>query len=146
MDGRHRNSRIILQKTITISQSHKDILIGHAERNFPNESCALLFGHEKGGAFEVSDVFLAENQDDSPVNFTIANEELLKGYQEADAKGLDVIGIFHSHPHSEASPSSTDRKFMEINPVAWLIFSNKLDQLNAYVLESDVVQLAIEIV
>lgn len=146
MDGRHNYSRIILQKILVLPQIHKDALIGHAERNFPNESCALLFGNEKDGTFEVSDVFLAENQDDSPINFTISNEDLLKGYQEADARGLDVIGIFHSHPHSEARPSSTDRKFMEVNPVAWLIFSNKLDQLNAYVLESDVVQLAIKLV
>jgi len=104
-----------------------------------------LFGKEDSNTISVSEVFLAENVEDSPVNFTIANEELLKGYQMAEAKKLDVIGIFHSHPHSDAVPSSTDRKFMQVNPVVWVIFSNKTDEIRAYVLESEIVSIEVKI-
>lgn len=112
----------------------------------PAESCALLFGHEESGTSTVKEVFLTQNIEDSPVNFTISNEELLSGYKQAEKKGLDVIGIFHSHPYSEATPSRTDREFMTINPVVWMIFSNKENQLNAFVLESEIIPVMIKTV
>lgn len=134
-----------MQKTIILSQSQKQILIDHAKKCSPAESCALLFGKEDSNTSTVREIFLTENTENSPVNFTISNEELLRGYQEAERKGLDVIGIFHSHPHSEARPSSTDKKFMMINPVVWVIFSNAQDQLNAFVLESEISPVLIKI-
>ena len=127
-----------MQKTIILSQSQKQILIDHARKCAPAESCALLFGKEESNTSTVKEVFLTKNTENSPVNFTISNDELLTGYQEAEKKGLDVIGIFHSHPHSEARPSSTDKKFMMINPVIWMIFSNAQDELNAFILESEI--------
>ncbi|HXV51257.1 MAG TPA: M67 family metallopeptidase [Nitrosopumilaceae archaeon] len=130
---------------IILSKNQKDILVHHAKKCAPSESCALLFGKEDTNTISVSEVFLAENVEDSPINFTIANEELLKGYQIAEAKKLDVIGIFHSHPHSEAIPSSTDRKFMQVNPVVWVIFSNKTNELKAYALESEIVSVDVKI-
>lgn len=143
MDDRKGYRRISLELVLTKKQ--KEILINHAQSNFPNESCALLFGTEESGTCTVKDIFLAKNTDGSPINFTISNEELLQGYQEAEQKKLDVIGIFHSHPHSEAIPSLTDKKFMVINPVIWVI-SNKHDGFRAYILESSVIQVPVKIV
>lgn len=133
-----------MQKTITIPEKHKEALTEHAEKYFPNESCALLFGRADDGGFIVEDVFLAENAEESQSNFTIANDDLIRGYGEAERRALDVVGIFHSHPHSEAVPSPTDRKYMETNPVVWVIFSNKFDDMKAYVMESDVIQVKIK--
>lgn len=134
-----------MQKTITLTKNQKQILIEHATKSAPNESCALLFGNEDFNTCTVKDIFLTENTERSPINFTISNEELLAGYKEAERKGLDVIGIFHSHPHSEARPSMTDKKFMTVNPVIWVIFSNIQSELNAFVLESDITPVKVEI-
>ena len=143
MDDGKGYCRISLELVLTKKQ--KEILVNHAQSNFPNESCALLFGTEESEICTVKDIFLAKNTDDSPINFTISNEELLQGYQEAEQKKLGVIGIFHSHPHSEAIPSLTDKKFMGINPVIWVI-SNKHDEFMAYILESSVIQVPVKIV
>ena len=129
---------------ITLSKEHKETLINHAKRCAPSESCALLFGKMNPDSCMVSDVFLAENVDDSPVNFTISNEELLKGYDLAEKKKLDVVGIFHSHPTSDAIPSSTDVKFMEMNPVVWVIFSNRDDVMRAFLLDDAISSVEIE--
>lgn len=134
-----------MQKTITLTKNQKQILIEHATKSAPNESCALLFGNEDINTCTVKDIFLTENTERSPINFTISNEELLAGYKEAERKGLDVIGIFHSHPHSEARPSMTDKKFMTVNPVIWVIFSNIQSELNAFVLESDIIPVKVQI-
>ena len=135
-----------MQKVILLLHDHIDILAKHAKEASPNESCAILFGKIEKEHFRVKDVFLTENVDNSPVNFTISNDELIKGYQEAEKRKLDVVGIFHSHPDSEAYPSMTDQKFMEINPVPWVIFSNKNEQFRAYVFDSKVIpfDLAVE--
>lgn len=134
-----------MQKTIILSQSQKQILVDHAKKWAPAESCALLFGKEESGTFTTHQVYLTKNIENSPVNFVISNEELLSGYQEAEKNGLEVIGIFHSHPHSEAIPSSTDKKFMTINPVVWIIYSNIHDKLNAFVLESEITSVSIRL-
>ncbi len=128
-----------------LSKDHIDILIKHANESSPHESCALLFGKIEDDCFDVKEIFLTRNIDDSPINFAISNEELLKGYQEAEKRKMDVIAIFHSHPDSDAHPSITDKKYMQTNPVPWLIFSNKSEELKAYILDDEVMSLTLNI-
>ena len=120
-----------MQERIVLPHYVRTVLEGHAERAMPNESCALLFGR---GDEAVSDVFLTGNADESPVSFSISGEETLRGYEAARRAGLEVVGIFHSHPSSKAYPSQTDRRFMEINPVVWTIYSGTDRDFRAYVL------------
>ncbi len=129
-----------MQKII-LSQSDKKILTEHAENEEPNESCAILFGKNS----LVSEVFLTKNIEESPVNFTISNDQLIEGYKIAEEKRVEVIGVFHSHPNSDAYPSNTDKKFMQSNPVAWIIYSGINKNFKAYFLESDIVEIPIEI-
>ena len=124
---------------IKLSQQDKKILAEFSENQKPNESCALLFGRDN----TVMDLFLTENSEKSPVNFTISNEQLIEGYSIAEDKKMDVIGIFHSHPDSEAYPSNTDKKFMQSNPVVWVIYSGINKNFRAYVLESDIIEISI---
>ena len=72
-----------------------------------------MFGKTENDKLVITELFLTENTEKSPVNFTISNEQLIKGYQEAEKKKLEVIGIFHSHPDSEPYPSNTDKKIHE---------------------------------
>ncbi len=132
-----------MQKII-LSNSQKTILKEHASNDSPNESCAILFGKTEGQNGIVKEIFLAKNIENSPVNFTISNEQLIECYKMAEEKKLDVIGIFHSHPSSDAIPSNTDRKFMETNPVVWIIFSGISEEFKAYVLDSEVKEISIQ--
>lgn len=125
---------------IKLSQTDKKILSEYSENQKPNESCALLFGKDN----TVMDLFLTENIEKSPVNFTISNKQLIEGYKIAEEKHMEVIGIFHSHPDSEAYPSNTDKKFMQSNPVVWIIYSGINKNFRAYFLESEIVEIPIE--
>ena len=125
---------------IKLSESNKKILAEYSENQKPNESCALLFGKDS----TVLDLFLTENIEKSPVNFTISNKQLIEGYSMAEEKKMDVIGIFHSHPDSEAYPSNTDKKFMQSNPVVWIIYSGINKNFRAYFLESEIAEIPIE--
>jgi len=128
-----------LQKII-LEQSYKKILSQYSENQKPNESCALLFGKNN----QVLDIFLTENIEESPINFTISNEQLIEGYKMAENKKMEVIGIFHSHPNSDAFPSNTDKKFMQSNPIAWIIYSGINKNFRAFVLESETIEISIE--
>ena len=128
-----------MQKII-LKQSDKKILSQYSENQKPNEACAILFGKNN----EVLDIFLTENIEKSPLNFTISNEQLIEAYKIAEDKKIEVIGIFHSHPNSEAWPSNTDKKFMQSNPVVWIIYSGINKNFRAFVLESDSVEIQIE--
>ena len=122
-----------MQKII-LKQSDKKILSQYSENQKPKESCALLFGKDN----QVLDIFLAENIDESSAKFTISNEQLIEGYNIAEQKKMEVIGIFHSHPNSDAFPSNTDKKFMQSNPVVWIIYSGINKNFRAFVLESEI--------
>ncbi len=144
MDGRHRRSRIRLQKII-LTKDQKEILSNHAEQENPNESCAILFGKESGETTFVEKIFLTENIENSPANFTISAEQRLEADKIERESDLKIIGIFHSHPNSEAYPSNTDKKFMELNPEIWIIFSGISKDFKAYILDNDIKVISIEI-
>jgi proteasome lid subunit RPN8/RPN11 len=128
---------------LVLTKSQKKTLVNHANNEIPNESCAILFGKIKNNTNFVKQVFLAKNTDASPVKFTISNEELIQIYKIAESKKMEIIGIFHSHPNSDAFPSSMDKKFMNSNPVVWLIYSGTKEEFKAFLLESDVVEIPI---
>lgn len=134
-----------LQQEIVLSKNHIDILTRHAQECAPNESCAILFGKIEGNRVITREIFLTKNTENSPVTFTISNQELIQVYSEAETRKLDVIGIFHSHPQSAAYPSTTDKKYMESNPVPWVIFSNVENKFEAYIFESGIVPVVVTI-
>ena len=129
---------------IVLTQKEKDKLITHAIERQPNESCAMLLGEKIDDAWNVKEVFLTENMDKSQTNFTISPDELLKGYKLAEKMHLELVGVFHSHPNSDTTPSDTDKKFMQNNPVPWIIFSGVTNDLKAYLLDSDLVEILIK--
>jgi len=133
------------QREIIFLKNHIDILKKHSKEKEPNESCAILFGKNENTHFLIKEIFLTKNIEESPVSFTISNDELIEAYIQAEKKNLDIIGIFHSHPESPAYPSITDQKYMEINPVPWVIFSNIMNEFRGYILESALVPIVVRV-
>lgn len=74
-------------------------------RALPNEGCGLLLGTPEG---VVSEVVASDNVADSARIYEIDPKVLLRATRRADDEGLEVIGVFHSHTHSQAYPSPTD--------------------------------------
>ena len=126
---------------ILLNQKQKDALIQHSEKAGLAESCAMLLGTHNDQQWNVKEVFLTRNaHNESETSFIISPEELLEGHQLAEKKHLELVGIFHSHPNTSASPSNMDKKFMKINgDVPWIIFSGINMDLRAFILEEDMV-------
>jgi proteasome lid subunit RPN8/RPN11 len=131
--------------TITISQEHLRRLETIAKERYPAEACALLEGNtrfvdsESNEVASVRDIVPMRNADESVYTFRIDPNELLSAYKEISSRKLEVVGIFHSHS-SEAFPSLTDRKYMELNPVVWLIYSTLSNSFAAYILDNMIIK------
>lgn len=133
-------------QVIILTEAQKKILTNHSEKEEPNESCAILFGTKKGEEIVVKKLYLTENIEKSPINFTISAEQRLLADKMEKELEMEIIGIFHSHPDSNAYPSNTDKKFMELNPEVWVIFSGISKEFKAYVLDSDIKEIPIQTV
>ena len=83
-----------------------DEMVEHGLAAFPNEACGLLAGKE-GRPVKF---FAMANQDASPVSYRLDPKEQLTVFDEIDDEGWDLLGIFHTHTHSEAFPSETDQR------------------------------------
>jgi len=136
--------------TISISQQHLIELERIAKECYPTEACALLEGtfrvingKSDDEQANVLAIIRMRNADDSVYSFRIDSNELINAYQEISSRNTEVVGIFHSHS-SKAYPSFTDRKYMELNPVVWLIYSTLSHSFAAYILDDKVVQIKLE--
>jgi [CysO sulfur-carrier protein]-S-L-cysteine hydrolase len=89
---------------IEISTDIRDAMIRHAREGWPFEACGLLAG--KDGRAER--FYPMQNADRSEFTYSLDPQEHLRVDTEIGDLGWSVVGIFHSHPKSEARPSPTD--------------------------------------
>ena len=79
-------------------------MVSHALAEFPDEACGLL-----GGKDEDASVFVAcRNVDASSRSFSLGPDCWKVADEQIEAAGLEIIGVVHSHTHTDAYPSPTD--------------------------------------
>ncbi len=96
-----------------------DDMVEHGLAAFPNEACGLLAGKE-GRPVKF---FPMTNQDASPVSYRLDPKEQLHVFDEIEDEGWELLAIFHTHTHSDAYPSETDRRQAFYPEAAYLVMS-----------------------
>jgi len=83
-----------------------------AHEGYPNERCGLLLGHVTDLVSEVREVVLARNVNVSRVRdrFELDPEDFIKADARARAEGMEIVGVWHTHPDHPARPSQIDRE------------------------------------
>ena len=74
----------------------------------PAECCGALAGLLQRGAPRIRTLIPVPNQTDEPGRYLIDAPTVLRLERQAAWAGLDIVGFYHSHPHSPASPSGVD--------------------------------------
>jgi proteasome lid subunit RPN8/RPN11 len=113
---------------LQISQKHVDAIGEHGARAYPNECCGVILGSKVDDAKRVRELApianlrhdrarsqellpLADPKRESELNrFLMDPKELLRIEKDARARGLDIVGYYHSHPDHPARPSEYDRE------------------------------------
>ena len=109
----------------------------HALQEYPKECCGMLFGkRERAGSLKVSDIRRTHNitRVSLQKDFEISPVEIYNAEQEYEKKGLELIGIYHSHPDKKAVPSDKDKRGM-LPDMAYVILSvseSRCEDIAAY--------------
>ncbi|MHA2097343.1 MAG: Mov34/MPN/PAD-1 family protein [Candidatus Kariarchaeaceae archaeon] len=96
---------------IPISEYQK--IEAHGEETFPEECCGILIGNYNDGIASVVEARRMRNVNEGSKNtrYNIDPLDLVKLEDELDEVGLQILGIYHSHPNHPAKLSETDFKF-----------------------------------
>jgi [CysO sulfur-carrier protein]-S-L-cysteine hydrolase len=80
-------------------------IVAHARAGLPNEACGVIAG-EDGRPVRL---YPMRNAEASPVVYRFDEREQLEVFTDIEDRGWSLLGFFHSHTHTEAYPSPTDR-------------------------------------
>ncbi len=80
-------------------------IIEHCEAELPNEACGLLAVSDG----EVVTVYPTRNADRSPTSYTVDPADHIGALLDAESKGWELGGVYHSHPNGPAELSDIDR-------------------------------------
>jgi proteasome lid subunit RPN8/RPN11 len=95
---------------IRLARGAYDAISSEAARSYPLEACGALLGRE---ADAISEALPLANRETGQASrrFVIAPADYLAAEESADARALQLLGFWHSHPDHPARPSGTDREY-----------------------------------
>jgi proteasome lid subunit RPN8/RPN11 len=93
-----------LMQSLTLTKEQLQKMISHVHSHLPLEACGLLAGRDS----QVESVLEVTNQAQSEVRYVMDPIEQLNAFEWIDANGLELLGIFHSHPTGPETVSPTD--------------------------------------
>lgn len=98
--------------TLVMTPALERALNSNGESAYPEEGAGLLLGHVDGERRRAVELLAMPNRSPEavrPRRYELDPRELLDAEDDADRRGLDVLGVYHSHPDHPARPSETDR-------------------------------------
>jgi proteasome lid subunit RPN8/RPN11 len=91
-------------KVLKMQPAHWQLMRRHVIAQAPLEACGLLAGKQD----TVEAVLKVRNAEQSPVRFRMDPQEQFNAFEWIEANGLELIGIYHSHPSGPETASATD--------------------------------------
>ena len=83
-------------------------VVAHCLEGRPEEACGLLGGTVDGDSAEATVCYPGRNLAASATLYELDPKDHLLADRDAEDRGLEIVGVFHSHTHTEAYPSPTD--------------------------------------
>lgn len=124
---------------LQLKKSDYDKILSHAVQGLPNEACGLIAGVVEDGIKRIEEVYLLTNVDNSNEHFSMDPKEQLAAIKDMRAKGLTLLGNWHSHPESPSRPSEEDKRLAHDSTMDYLILSlqdRENPVLNAFLVQN----------
>jgi proteasome lid subunit RPN8/RPN11 len=116
----------------------------HASSTYPEECCGLMLGTFENGIMEkivrksirMDNVFVKEERFH---RYTIDPKEFLLAESDAEKQGLEIVGIYHSHPNAPAKPSEFDTRhaWPTMSYVVMSVRNAQTEDTKSWVLKDD---------
>lgn len=116
-------------RKVVLKNEHVKMMLKETNREYPNEACGIILGEFESDTAIAKEVVFTKNVAESSVRFVMDAEELYRILVRAEEAGMEMVGIFHSHP-TTAKPSGVDQPFMKLNPVVWVIFGTLSERID----------------
>ncbi len=110
-----------MPSTFSISKRQVNQIIDQAKTGKPREVCGLMGGRRD----KVEKLFPATNVDTSDITYMVDPKEQFSIMKEIRENEMELVGIYHSHPDTEAYPSPTDCRLAFYEQVHYVIVSLK---------------------
>ena len=98
--------------TVTISDTLRGQIFDQLQKTYPNEGGGFLLGFIEGETIAIRDAHPVENVFESEEQYhryAMTPKDWMRLEDEADSRGLRLVGYYHSHPDHPAVPSEFDR-------------------------------------
>ena len=121
---------------LQIQRKHLLEMIAHAQEETPNEACGILAGSNG----RVLRLYRAGNAALSPTSYRLYPDEQYRIFKDIEDRGLEILGVYHSHPSSPAVPSETDIGQAYSSEVSYVLISltDQADpQVRAFLITED---------
>lgn len=96
-----------------------DDLVDHAMSDVPFEVCGFLAGPDR----RIERAYRIPNAARSMTFYNMEPQAMLDAMNDMDDRDWDMVGIYHSHTHTEAFPSPTDVELAAYPDVSYVIVS-----------------------
>jgi proteasome lid subunit RPN8/RPN11 len=107
-----------LKQGLTLNPEHWAQMEADVVLNAPKEACGIIAG--TGNQSQL--VIPVTNILHSPSRFRMEPQEELNAFYMAEEKGLDLLAVYHSHPHGAGEPSVTDYDELTFPGIIYLIW------------------------
>ena len=106
-------------RRLILSQTQWEFMRAHVADCVPYEACGLLAGKIE----TVHEVFAITNQLRSPTRFRMEPAEQVRAFAAIESKGLELLGIYHSHPGRRGTASGSRARLSQtdIAEAAYLV-------------------------
>ena len=112
------------EATLQLTHAQYETIVAHCFDGFPDEACGLLGGPlepaSTAGTGEVTAAYPCQNADQSARTYTVDPRDYLRAMRDAESRGDEIIGVWHSHTHTDAYPSPTDVR-QAVDPAWWYV-------------------------
>ena len=102
-----------------ISKAALDAIVAHARESLPGECCGLLIGTP----LRIDSAQPARNLESGTTRFLIDPRDHFAAVHAARESRRFVVGVYHSHPNTPATPSPADRAEASYDDYVYLIVS-----------------------
>jgi proteasome lid subunit RPN8/RPN11 len=97
---------------IKLNNDLQQQIFAQMEGTFPNEGGGFLLGEANSDGIVIKDITQVENifeEEEQYHRYAMTPQDWMRLEDEADEKGLTLVGYYHSHPNAPAIPSDYDR-------------------------------------
>jgi proteasome lid subunit RPN8/RPN11 len=96
--------------TLRLTEAQYATIVASCYDGYPNEACGLLTGPLLNGEStgKITEARPCRNAEASARTYTVDPKDMLGAMRAAEAAGDEIVGVWHSHTHTDAYPSPTD--------------------------------------